>query len=67
MASSALLCIIATEVDGHPSTSVFFEKLRTGKLVFAGLKVKEMLNNYEPPELPADVDKDLRKFIAKLG
>ncbi len=36
-------------------------------LVTANLKVKEILNNYEAPELPADVDKDLQKFIAKLG
>ncbi|MGD8962454.1 MAG: trimethylamine methyltransferase family protein, partial [Desulfobacterales bacterium] len=36
-------------------------------LVTANLKVKEILNNYEAPELPADVDMDLQKFIAKLG
>jgi trimethylamine--corrinoid protein Co-methyltransferase len=36
-------------------------------MVTANLKVKEILNNYEAPELPADVDKDLQAFIAKLG
>jgi trimethylamine--corrinoid protein Co-methyltransferase len=36
-------------------------------LVTANLKVKEILNNYEAPLLPADVGKDLQKFIAKLG
>ncbi|MGD8300824.1 MAG: trimethylamine methyltransferase family protein [Desulfobacterales bacterium] len=36
-------------------------------VVTANLKLKEILNNYEAPGLPADVDKDLRKFIAKLG
>ncbi len=36
-------------------------------MVTANLKVKEILNNYEAPELPADVDQDLQAFIAKLG
>ena len=36
-------------------------------VVTANMKVKEILNTYEAPELPADVDKDLQKFIAKLG
>ncbi|MGD8992512.1 MAG: trimethylamine methyltransferase family protein [Desulfobacterales bacterium] len=36
-------------------------------LVTANLKVKEILNNYEAPQLPAEVDKDLQKFIARLG
>ena len=36
-------------------------------LVTANMKVKEILNNYEAPQLPADIDKDLQKFIAKLG
>jgi trimethylamine--corrinoid protein Co-methyltransferase len=36
-------------------------------MVTANLKVKEILNNYEAPELPADVDKDLQAFIAKLA
>ena len=30
-------------------------------------KYKEILATYEPPDLPADVDKDLRTFIRKLG
>lgn len=30
-------------------------------------KVKEILETYEAPELPADVDKDLQTFIEKLG
>jgi trimethylamine:corrinoid methyltransferase-like protein len=30
-------------------------------------KVKEILETYEAPELPADVDKDLQAFIEKLG
>ena len=29
-------------------------------------KYKEILETYEAPELPADVDKDLLKFIEKL-
>ncbi len=33
----------------------------------ANKKVKEILATYEAPELPADVDKDLQTFIAKLG
>jgi trimethylamine--corrinoid protein Co-methyltransferase len=33
----------------------------------ANQKVKEILNTYQAPELPADVDKDLQKFIATLG
>ncbi len=32
----------------------------------ANNKYKEILETYEAPELPADVDKDLLKFIAKL-
>jgi trimethylamine--corrinoid protein Co-methyltransferase len=36
-------------------------------MVTANLKVKEILNNYEVPQLPADADKDLQKFIATLG
>jgi trimethylamine--corrinoid protein Co-methyltransferase len=36
-------------------------------MVTANLRVQEILNNYEAPELPADVDKDLKAFIAKLG
>ncbi|MGD9178818.1 MAG: trimethylamine methyltransferase family protein, partial [Desulfobacterales bacterium] len=36
-------------------------------MVTANLKVQEILNNYEAPPLPADVDKDLQNFIAKLG
>jgi trimethylamine--corrinoid protein Co-methyltransferase len=32
----------------------------------ANKKFKEILETYEAPELPADVDKDLLKFIAKL-
>ncbi|MGD8343668.1 MAG: trimethylamine methyltransferase family protein [Desulfobacterales bacterium] len=36
-------------------------------LVTANMKVKQVLNNYEAPELPADVDKDLQKFVATLG
>ncbi len=33
----------------------------------ANTKYKEILETYEAPELPADVDKELLKFIAKLG
>jgi trimethylamine--corrinoid protein Co-methyltransferase len=36
-------------------------------MITANLKVKEILNNYEAPQLPADADKDLQKFIATLG
>ncbi len=36
-------------------------------MVTANLKVQEILNNYEAPQLPADVDKDLQKFIETLG
>jgi trimethylamine--corrinoid protein Co-methyltransferase len=32
----------------------------------ANRKYKEILETYETPELPADVDKDLLKFIEKL-
>ena len=30
-------------------------------------KYKEILATYEPPDLPADVDKDLQAFVKKLG
>ena len=36
-------------------------------LVSANMKVKQILNNYQAPELPASVDRDLQKFIATLG
>ena len=36
-------------------------------LVTANMKVKQILNNYQAPELPASVDRDLQKFIATLG
>jgi trimethylamine:corrinoid methyltransferase-like protein len=32
----------------------------------ANRKYKEILETYEAPELPADVDKDLLKFIETL-
>jgi trimethylamine:corrinoid methyltransferase-like protein len=32
----------------------------------AGKRYREILETYEPPELPPDVDKDLLKFIEKL-
>jgi len=32
----------------------------------ANKKYKDILETYEAPELPADVDTDLQKFIAKL-
>jgi trimethylamine:corrinoid methyltransferase-like protein len=32
----------------------------------ANKKYKDILESYEAPELPADVDKDLQKFIEKL-
>jgi len=33
----------------------------------ANKKFKEILDNYEAPDLPADVDKDLQTFIEKMG
>ena len=33
----------------------------------ANKKYKDILETYEAPELPADVDKDLLKFIENLG
>ena len=32
----------------------------------ANKKYKEVLESYEVPELPADVDKDLQKFIEDM-
>ncbi len=32
----------------------------------ANKKYKEILKNYEPPKLPADIDRDLQKYIEKL-
>jgi hypothetical protein len=32
----------------------------------ANIKYKEILERYEVPELPADVDKELLKFIESL-
>jgi len=32
----------------------------------ANKKFKTIIENYEAPELPADIDKDLRKYIEKM-
>jgi len=42
------------------------EKGSPASMATANQKYKEILRTYEAPELPADVDKDLLKFIEKL-
>ena len=53
----------------YPTGMILYPGRRSGSpqsMETANTKYKEILETYEAPELPADVDKDLLKFIEKL-